>query len=112
MRISTIEFTTALVTERPMLDQMEELFLRGDDRLRTRFLSDIAAELERPDTRLRLLATLRADLLDRPMGEACFANITRTAAVLVTPLSTEELVAVIVEPARSVGVTVDAPLVA
>ena len=95
-----------------VLDQMEELFLRGDDRLRTRFLSDIAAELERPDTRLRLLATLRADLLDRPMGEACFANITRTAAVLVTPLSTEELVAVIVEPARSVGVTVDAPLVA
>ncbi|MEM8903630.1 MAG: BTAD domain-containing putative transcriptional regulator, partial [Actinomycetota bacterium] len=93
------------------IDQFEELFVaagaHADD-----FLDALAVAIDDPASPLRLLATLRADYYDRPLGHVTFAPILSAGAVDVTPLAADELERAIVEPATAAGVDFEAGLVA
>jgi WD40 repeat protein len=94
------------------IDQFEELFtLVEDESVRLRFLRNLIQAITIPDTRLRLIITLRADFLDRPLSYPAFAPILRAASSFVLPLVPDELREAIVQPAERVGLIVDPALI-
>jgi WD40 repeat protein/DNA-binding SARP family transcriptional activator/tRNA A-37 threonylcarbamoyl transferase component Bud32 len=95
-----------------VIDQMEELFTSAPEREQRRFLDGLVHALSRPDTRLRVVGTLRADFYDRPLAVQPFGALVNGATVTVPAMSASELEACIVEPARRAGRQVDGPLVA
>ncbi|MGI9595734.1 MAG: hypothetical protein ACR2QK_06220, partial [Acidimicrobiales bacterium] len=99
-----------------VVDQFEEVFSAGSgDRSGpdgADFLDGLSAAVAEPTSPLRLVATLRADYYDRPLGHPAFAPILKDGAVDVTPLAPAELEQAIVEPARRVGITFQPGLVA
>ncbi|MBY5163589.1 BTAD domain-containing putative transcriptional regulator [Salsipaludibacter albus] len=95
-----------------VVDQFEELFtLAGEDEQR-QFLDGLVHALETPDSRLRLVTTLRADFYDRPLRFHRFGAMVREATVTVPAMQAADLEATIVGPARRAGLDVEAPLVA
>ncbi len=95
-----------------ILDQFEELFtLVGEDEQR-RFLDGVLHAVEAPDSRLRLVATLRADFYDRPLRFHRLGSMVRDATVTVSAMQAAELEATVVGPARRVGLEVEPSLVA
>ncbi len=95
-----------------VIDQFEELFtLCTDEELRRRFVAGLVAAALDPDSRLRLVLTLRADFFDRPLRHAELAPFFGGGCVTVPPLRPEELEQAIVEPARQVGVGFEAGLI-
>jgi DNA-binding SARP family transcriptional activator len=95
-----------------VIDQFEELFTGSNADTAEQFLDALAVAVEAPSSPLRLIATIRADYYDRPLQHVSFAPIVKEAAVEVTPLTTDELVEAITEPARRVGVEFQTGLVA
>jgi WD40 repeat protein/DNA-binding SARP family transcriptional activator len=96
-----------------VIDQFEELFTRVDDEnRRARFMAALRAAATDPRSRVRIVITLRADFLDRPLAYSGFADVLRAGTELVLPMSADELERAISGPARSVDVTVDAGLLA
>lgn len=95
-----------------VVDQLEELFTLTDDHERQRFLSTLTPLAGSAAPSVRVVATLRADFFDRPLADAGFGEAIRDRLVAVAALDVDELVAAIVRPAESVGVTVDAELAA
>ncbi len=96
-----------------VVDQFDELFTRlADAERRARFLTVLRTAATHPRSRVRTVVTLRADVLDRPLAHAGFADVLREGIELVVPLRAEELEQAISEPARRVGVTVEAGLLA
>jgi WD40 repeat protein/serine/threonine protein kinase len=94
------------------IDQFEEIFTLVDDEHTTlEFLELLYTAVTRPDTRLRLVITIRADFYDRPLLQPFLSDLVRERTEVVVPLSSIELERVIVEPARRVGVTIDGGLV-
>ena len=61
---------------------------------------------------VRIVATLRADYFDRPLGYAAFGNVLRGRTVALGAMTATELADAIRRPAAAVGVEVDAALVA
>ncbi len=96
-----------------VIDQFEELYtLCEDDGLRGRFLDALAAAATEPTSRVRIVATLRADFYDRPLERAGFAGLVRDHTIAVAPLAPDELEHAIVDPAASVGCHFEPGLVA
>jgi WD40 repeat protein/DNA-binding SARP family transcriptional activator len=96
-----------------VVDQFEELFtLVSDEDRRARFLRALRAAATERRSRVRIVLTLRADFLDRPLAHAGFAAALREGMELILPLTGRELEQAITVPARSVGVTVEQGLVA
>jgi WD40 repeat protein/DNA-binding SARP family transcriptional activator len=96
-----------------VLDQLEELFtLVGDERVREHYLASIECAVRDPHSRVRVLATLRADFYDRPLQYRGFAELVRDGAEVVLPLSPEELERSIATPARQVGLRLEEGLLA
>jgi hypothetical protein len=51
-----------------LIDQFEELFtLVSDDQQRQRFIDVLVTAVTAPDSRVRIVVTLRADFYDRPL---------------------------------------------
>ncbi len=65
-----------------------------------------------PDSRVRIVTTLRADFYDRPLAYRGFAELVRARTEPVVPLTPEELERAISGPAQNAGVTVEPSLVA
>ena len=65
-----------------------------------------------PDSRLRVVATLRADFYDRPLAVQGFGPLVNDATVTIAAMTPAELEAAIVEPAERVGRHVERALVA
>ena len=96
-----------------VLDQLEELFtLVGEERVREHFLASIECAVRDPHSRVRVLATLRADFYDRPLQYRGFAELVRDGAEVVLPLSPDELERAIAAPARQVGLRLEEGLLA
>jgi WD40 repeat protein len=96
-----------------VIDQFEELFtLTEDEAVRAPFLDSLRAAVLDPHSRLRVVATLRADFYDRPLLYPDFGELMRVRTEVVLPLSAEELERAIVGPAARVGMTPEAGLVA
>jgi len=96
-----------------VLDQLEEAFTMIDDDLeRTRFLAGIRAAALEPSSRVRVVATLRADFYDAPLSVAGFGDLLAARTEAITPMSPEELERAIVAPADQSGLVVEPRLLA
>jgi DNA-binding SARP family transcriptional activator/ABC-type glycerol-3-phosphate transport system substrate-binding protein len=95
-----------------VMDQFEEVFtlVRNED-VRTRFLRAIVDAATDPRSRVRVVATLRADLYDRPLLYRGFGELLAARTHVVTPLTVAELGRAVEEPAAAVGVEIDARVV-
>lgn len=95
-----------------VVDQLEELFtLVANEALRARFLDSLVTAVAGPDSRLRVVATLRADFYDRPLAHRGMAELLRDRTATVVPLSAEEIGEAVRLPAERAGVEVEPALV-
>jgi WD40 repeat protein len=95
-----------------VIDQFEEVFTMVEDEAeRQHFLDTIACAVTDPYSRVRVVATLRADFYDRPLQYPRFSELVRQRTEVVVPLSQRELRAAIVSPAERSGLRVDSDLV-
>lgn len=96
-----------------VIDQFEEVFtLVSDEEARRSFLANLLRAVTAPESRVRVLVTLRADHFDRPLLHKEFGDLLGSRTVTVSPPSAEELERAISRPAEGVGVSVDSELVA
>ena len=96
-----------------LVDQFEELFtLVVDDERRLAFLDCMREATANPESRIRIVVTMRADFYDRPLLYRAFGDLLANRTVALTPMSVDELERVITVPAASVGVNVEPALVA
>ena len=95
-----------------VVDQFEELFTLATERDQRAFLDGVMHAVSAPDSRLRVVATLRADFYDRPLAFQRFGAAVNDATVTIAAMSPAELEAAIVEPAERVGGQVERALVA
>ncbi|MDX1614070.1 MAG: protein kinase [Candidatus Promineifilaceae bacterium] len=95
-----------------VIDQFEELFtLVEDEDAREHFLNSLVAAVLDPGSRLRLVITLRADFIDRPLGYVDFGELVRRQTELVLPMTPDELEQAISWPAERHGLVVEPELV-
>jgi WD40 repeat protein/DNA-binding SARP family transcriptional activator len=96
-----------------VVDQLEELFtLTGRESERSAFLAALTTATTNPESRLRVIVTLRADFYDRPLLDRRFGPLLAARTEAITPLTPDELERAIVGPADRVGVSLDPSLVA
>src|SRR4051812_8858222 len=96
-----------------VIDQFEELFtLCPDERERQHFLESLRVATADPESRLRVVLTLRADFYDRPLSYPRFAELLASRTEAVSPLTAEELEQSIRRPAEQLGVAAEPGLVA
>ncbi len=96
-----------------VIDQFEEVFtMTGREDERALFLNSLRTATTDPDSRLRVIITMRADYYDRPLLYPEFGELVRTRNEVVLPLSPDDMRAAIIGPAERVGVTVETGLVA
>ena len=95
-----------------VIDQFEEMFTHTGDDERKRFIDGLLAAIREPRSRLRLVVTIRADFLDRPLRHPGLAARLETATISVSPLAADELESAIVEPVRRQGAVYEPGLVA
>jgi WD40 repeat protein/DNA-binding SARP family transcriptional activator len=95
-----------------VVDQFEELFTSAvDPDLRTHYLDDLVGLATDPERRCRVVVTVRADLLDRPLAHARLGPLLASHSVLLAPMRPDQLELAIRRPAARVGVQVQAELV-
>jgi WD40 repeat protein len=93
-----------------VVDQFEELYTVADEEQRLRFLDLIVDAVEEPQSSTRVVVTLRADFYDRPLGDSRLGRLVRDGLLTVLPPSGDELLEMIVAPARGVGLRFEAGL--
>lgn len=95
-----------------VIDQFEELFTQVDENTATAFLDVLAAAVNHPQSRLRVVVTLRADFYDRPLRHRAIGELLREGTEAITPMTPEELERAIAGPAETLGVSVEPTLMA
>jgi WD40 repeat protein/DNA-binding SARP family transcriptional activator len=96
-----------------VVDQFEELFtLTTDEQERGRFLEALRVAVADPESRLRVIVTLRADFYDRPLIYPRFGELLAERTEAVPPLTPDELEQAIRGPAERVGIRPEPGLVA
>jgi WD40 repeat protein/DNA-binding SARP family transcriptional activator len=96
-----------------VVDQFEEVFtLCSDEGEREQFLESLRVGTVDPDSRLRVVVTLRADFYDRPLTYPRFGELLAATTEAVPPLTPDELEQAIRKPAQRVGVSPEPGLVA
>lgn len=91
-----------------IIDQFEELFtLTSDEGIQQAFLASLVTALLEPDSRLRLVVTLRADFVDRPLLDIDFGELIRQRNELIPPMTPDELERAIIGPARRAGLALE-----
>jgi DNA-binding SARP family transcriptional activator/WD40 repeat protein/tRNA A-37 threonylcarbamoyl transferase component Bud32 len=95
-----------------VVDQLEECWTRAQDHQRDAFLGLLVSTVADETVDVRCVATLRADLLDRPLEHPTIGPAVGAGSYVLGPLSPAELEAAIVRPAGQAGVTFDDGVVA
>ncbi len=95
-----------------VIDQFEELFTLATEADQRAFLNGLMYAVRAPRSRLRVVATLRADFYDRPLAFQPFGAAVNDATVTIAAMLPADLEAAIVEPAERVGRTIDRALAA
>jgi WD40 repeat protein/serine/threonine protein kinase/DNA-binding XRE family transcriptional regulator len=95
-----------------VIDQFEELFtlIESEDE-RALLLSNIVTAILDERSRVRMIITLRADFIDRPLRYVDFGELIQRRNELVLPLIPDELEQAILGPAKRVGLKVESGLV-
>ncbi len=84
-----------------VVNQFEELYTHVDDPdVQGQFVDLLVGVM---DNGGRVLATLRADYYDRPLGDERIARLIRDGQVTVLPPTRDELIEMVTAPARAVG---------
>ncbi len=95
------------------IDQFEEVFsLIEAEALRSRFLDLLTVAVSDPNSRVRILLTLRADYYDRPLHYPDFGELVRRRMETVLPLNAQEMERAILLPAQRLGVKFEPGLAA
>lgn len=95
-----------------LVDQFEEAFtITNGETIRRHFLQTLYDAVTHPNSRLRLIVTLRADFLDRPLNYPGWGELFQARTELVPPMRDEELRAAIEKPAERAGLILDDALV-
>jgi WD40 repeat protein/DNA-binding SARP family transcriptional activator len=94
-----------------VVDQLEELFTLASGQDQRAFLNGLMHAVSAPDSRLRLVATLRADFYDRPLAHQPLGTVVNDATVTTVAMLPADLEAAIVEPAERAGGRVERALV-
>ena len=96
-----------------VVDQFEEVFtLATDERERELFLESLRVAAADPESRLRVIVTIRADFYDRPLIYPRFGELLAERTEAVPPLTPDELEQAIRGPVERVGVRPEPGLVA
>jgi WD40 repeat protein/DNA-binding SARP family transcriptional activator len=96
-----------------VVDQFEEAFtLTTDEPERELFLEELRVAAADPESRIRVVVTLRADFYDRPLVYPRFGELLARRNEAVPPLAPDELEKAIQAPAQGVGVMAESGLVA
>jgi WD40 repeat protein/serine/threonine protein kinase len=96
-----------------VIDQFEEIFtFAQSDKEILHFLKLLNTTVRHPDSRVRVIVTLRADFYDRPLLYPDFGTLMRERTEVVLPLNAHELEQSITGPVARIGIQVDADLVA
>ena len=91
-----------------VIDQFEELFiLVENEEERNFFLESLHTAVSEPNSRLRVVITLRADFYDRPLMHPEFGKLVEERTAVVLPLSPEELEQAIQRPAERAGAVLE-----
>jgi WD40 repeat protein/DNA-binding SARP family transcriptional activator len=95
-----------------VVDQFEEAFtLTESEDDRALLLESLRVATADPSSRVRVIATLRADFYDRPLRYPRMGPLLGSTTEVLTPLTPEELEGAIVRPAERSGLSVDRALV-
>jgi DNA-binding SARP family transcriptional activator/WD40 repeat protein len=95
-----------------IVDQFEEVFtLTESEDDRSLFLESLRVAAVDPQSRLRVIVTLRADFYDRPLRYPRMGPLLGSTTEVLSPLTPEELERAIVRPAEGSGLAVDSALV-
>jgi WD40 repeat protein/DNA-binding SARP family transcriptional activator/class 3 adenylate cyclase len=96
-----------------VVDQFEEVFtLSTDERERELFLESLRVAAADPESRFRVIVTIRADFYDRPLIYPRFGELLADRTEVVPPLTPDELEQAIRGPVERVGVRPESGLVA
>lgn len=107
-RILPSEDTTLLL----VVDQFEEMFSTvASETTRRLFLDNLVAVAGDERSRVKVVLTLRADYLDRPLAYHPFSEVMGRGLVTVGPPGREGLAQAIAAPAQAVGVDVEPGLI-
>ena len=93
-----------------VLDQLEELWTVAEPVVRDRLLAALAAAATAPGSRLRVVATVRADFYDRPLADPAIGPLVGGSTYPIAPLTASELAQVMSGPAANVGVRLEPAL--
>jgi WD40 repeat protein len=95
-----------------VVDQLEELFTQTvDERHRRAFLQMMVELALRPAAAVRLVATLRADYFDRPLGYPGVGDTLRGRTIALGAMTAADLADAVRLPAAAVGVEIERALV-
>ncbi len=95
-----------------VIDQFEEMFtLVQDETERLRFLGLLVTAILDENSRVRVILTMRADFIDRPLGYVDFGELIHQRMEIVLPLTPDELESTIASPAERVGLHLESGLV-
>jgi len=89
-----------------LIDQFEELYTLADGDAQ-RFQELLARAVDDPESRVRIVITLRADFYDRPLRHERLGRQLASRTHVVPTLTPEELERAITEPALGAGLTLD-----
>jgi WD40 repeat protein/serine/threonine protein kinase/DNA-binding XRE family transcriptional regulator len=96
-----------------VIDQFEELFtLVPEESERAHLLDSLVTAVLDERSRLRLVVTLRADFIDRPLNYVDFGEMLRERMELVLPFTPDELERAILSPVERLGIEWEPGLVA
>ncbi|MEP7136842.1 MAG: protein kinase [Chloroflexota bacterium] len=95
-----------------VIDQFEEVFtLVQDENERIRFLGLLVSSVLDENSRIRIILTVRADFIDKPLTYMDFGELIRQRMEIVLPLTSDEMESAIVSPAERVGLHMEQGLV-
>jgi energy-coupling factor transporter ATP-binding protein EcfA2 len=87
-----------------VVDQFEECWTRCTDDVREQFLELLAAVVVGDEADVRVVATLRSDLLDRPLEDPTVGGLIGSGALVLGAMSAGQLRDAIERPARDAAV--------
>ncbi len=87
-----------------VVDQLEECWTRASEERRGSFLDVLAAAIDNPEADIRVVTTVRADILDRLLEHPRLGPMVGRGAIVLPPLSPAGLAAAVVTPAERVDV--------
>jgi WD40 repeat protein/transcriptional regulator with XRE-family HTH domain len=95
-----------------VIDQFEEVFTLASNASRSHLLDSLVTAMLDEHSRMRVLITLRADFVDRPLQYVDFGELICQRSELVLALTPDELEHAIVGPAERTGLALEPGLVA